>query len=176
MDYTHFGRSIPAPSNGYEVTLDEGRTSDPEKHIWNRWVRATTSGISGVSEGWLVPLLLVSMQEGNSSGARIKARVEELGFGIPRPGTVYRVLHAMEKEGLVVSNHSEAEVLLSRWNFKPTEAGMAYLEFWTSSLEQYRDDIERFLRVCERSGETPRSYGSLEVLHGGLDREQPDVH
>ena len=82
----------------------------------------------------------------------------------------------MEKEGLVVSNHGEAEVLLSRWNFEPTGAGKAYLEFWTNSLAQYRDDIERFLQVCERPDDTPSSYGFLEVLHGGLDRGRPDGH
>ncbi len=58
---------------------------------------------------------------------------------------MYRTLRIMEKEGLVVSDGEDDEVLLSRWRFEPTEAGEAYLEFCAHSLAQYKEDTERFL-------------------------------
>lgn len=127
-----------------------------------------------VSDGWLVPLLLASMLEGNVHGGRIKQRVEELGFGLPRPETVYRALHQMEQEGLLVSNRRGAEVLLSGWWFEPTEAGMAYLEFWTDSLANYREEIDRFLELRERLNPDrepggPHGFPTGEIAARNLD-------
>jgi len=118
-------------------------------------------------EGWLVPLLIMSMLEGNAYGGQIKRRVEELGYGPSRPGTMYRTLRIMEKEGLVVSDGEDAEVLLSRWRFEPTEAGEAYLEFWAHSLAQYKEDTERFLRIHESIAGSGQPHRAVEVLEGG---------
>lgn len=116
------------------------------------------------SEGWLVPLLLVSMLEGNFYGSQLKSRVEELGFDLPRQGTMYRALHTMEREGLVISNRDGSEDLLSRWRFEPTEAGEAYLEFWAHSLAQYREEIERFFSVYEGLDGFGPHHGAFETL------------
>ncbi|MBA3388976.1 MAG: PadR family transcriptional regulator [Actinomycetota bacterium] len=113
-------------------------------------------GLLTDSEGWLVPLLLVSMLEGNVYGGQFESRVEALGFSLPRPGMMYQTLRTMEQEGLIVSDRAEDEVLLSRWRFEPTEAGEAYLEFWVQSLSQYQRDTEQFLRAYESmSDRTP---------------------
>lgn len=131
--------------------------------------RGTGAGVEELglltnSEGWLVPLLLVSMLEGNVYGGEFESRVEALGFNLSRPGVMYRTLYTMEQEGLIVSDRRENEALLSRWRFEPTEAGEAYLEFWVHSLSQYREDTEQFLRAYESMNDR-----MLQTLEGGAN-------
>ena len=59
-------------------------------------------GLLTDSEGWLVPLLLVSMLEGNVYGGQFESRVEALGFSLPRPGMMYQTLRTMERDGMVI--------------------------------------------------------------------------
>lgn len=81
------------------------------------------------------------MLEGNAYGGQFESRVGALGFG--------------------------NEVLLSRWRFGPAGAGEAYLEFWTHSLAQYREEMERFFQVYESIAGSLQPYGTFGTLEGG---------
>jgi PadR family transcriptional regulator PadR len=48
---------------------------------------------------WLMAAALVTLQEESSYCYEIMERLEECGFGI-NPGTLYRTLRQMEREGL----------------------------------------------------------------------------
>ncbi|MCA1715841.1 MAG: helix-turn-helix transcriptional regulator [Actinobacteria bacterium] len=99
------------------------------------------------SASLLVPFLLLLMRERDSYGQDLMRRTADLGFGTTRPGTGYRTLRQMEKEGMVLSERDGFDCRLSRRKFSIIEAGEDYLEFWASSLAEYREDMDLFLEV-----------------------------
>ena len=100
-----------------------------------------------LSTPWLVSFLLLLTRERDSYGQNLTRRTADLGFGTTRPGTMYQTLRQMEKEGMVLSERDGFDCRLSRRKFSITEAGEDYLEFWASSLAEYREDMDLFLEV-----------------------------
>jgi PadR family transcriptional regulator, regulatory protein PadR len=108
-----------------------------------------------LSTPWLVPFLLLIVRERDSYGQDLAWRAADLGFGATRPGTVYRTMRQMENEGMVLSERDGFDCRLPRRKYSITESGEDYLEFWASSLAEYREDMDLF----------------LEVYDGGIERE-----
>ncbi len=107
------------------------------------------------STPWLVPFLLLLMRERDSYGQDLTQRAAGLGFGATRPEMAYQTLRQMENEGTVLSERDGFDSGLPRRKYSITEAGEDYLEFWASSLAEYREDMDLF----------------LEVYAGGIGRE-----
>lgn len=57
----------------------------------------------------------------------------------------------MEGEGLISSRREDSEYSLSRRSYGITESGEAYLEFLAESLKKYRQEMDRFFEVYERT-------------------------
>ena len=100
-------------------------------------------------KNWLVPVTLVLLRQWNSYGYELMERTVELGFETINPGTVYRTLRKMEKDGLC---ESEWETTSSsggpaRRMYSITDAGGAYLELWARSMEQYQHTMDDFFRA-----------------------------
>ncbi len=100
-------------------------------------------------KNWLVPVTLVLLRQWNSYGYELIERTVELGFETINPGTVYRTLRKMEKDGLC---ESEWETTSSsggpaRRMYSITDAGGAYLELWARSMEQYQQTMDDFFRA-----------------------------
>ena len=102
---------------------------------------------AGDAQEWLVPFLLLSMRGGDLRGHDLMGRLADLGFGVVRPGEVYRTFRRAEAEGLVFSEREHLGYLLSRRKYGLTEPGRAYVEFLAESLRSYREEIEVFLRA-----------------------------
>ena len=96
---------------------------------------------------WLVPVVLVTLREWNSYGYELMERLTAFGFEAMNPGTLYRTLRQMEKEGLCVSKWETSKGGPARRVYSITEAGEAYLDFWAESLEQYRHTMDTFFRL-----------------------------
>ena len=77
------------------------------------------------------------------------------GFDALRPAAVYRALRRMEREGMILSGSAapgeteEGPSVLwpSRQGYEITENGEAYLAFWADALEQYREEMNLFLKL-----------------------------
>jgi PadR family transcriptional regulator, regulatory protein PadR len=99
---------------------------------------------------WLIPLILLWLQEESFSyGYEIMERLEEeFGFEQINPGSVYRTLRQMEKEGLC---ESEWEISANggpaRRMYAISEAGETYLDAWADACKQYQQVIDSFSRV-----------------------------
>jgi PadR family transcriptional regulator PadR len=100
---------------------------------------------------WLVPVVLVTLRELNSYGYDLMERAAAFGFGAMNPGTVYRTLRQMEKEGLCKSRWETSRGGPARRVYSITEAGEAYLDFWAEALEQYRRNMDVFFRLYRGS-------------------------
>jgi poly-beta-hydroxybutyrate-responsive repressor len=63
------------------------------------------------------------------------------------PGTLYRTLRQMEKDGVVESSWETSRGGPARRMYSITDAGEAYLEFWAKALEQYQRNMDTFFRL-----------------------------
>ena len=101
---------------------------------------------------WLVPVTLVMLKQWNLYGYELMERAVELGFETINPGTVYRTLRKMEKDGLC---ESEWETASSggppRRMYSITDAGGAYLDLWVRSMKQYQQTMDDFLQAYKRA-------------------------
>jgi PadR family transcriptional regulator PadR len=106
-------------------------------------------------KNWLVPVTLVLLRQWSSYGYELMDRTVELGFETINPGTVYRTLRKMERDGLC---ESEWDTTTSsggpaRRVYSITDAGGAYLDLWVRSMEQYQQTMDDFLLAYKRGVE-----------------------
>ncbi len=120
-----------------------------------RWVGNGTN-IETRPRNWLVPVTLVMLKQWNIYGYELMERAVELGFETANPGTVYRTLRKMEKDGLC---ESEWETASSggppRRMYSITDAGGAYLDLWVRSMKQYQQTLDDFLQAYKRAVARP---------------------
>lgn len=115
-------------------------TEDQEQH--DRHAASTTS-----PKNWLVPYLLLILRDWSSYGLDLLDRLQAFGFAAMNPGSLYRLLRQMEKDGMVSSSWDTSKAGPARRMYTLTEAGEAYLKFWASSLEQYRQMTDAWMRL-----------------------------
>ena len=96
---------------------------------------------------WLVPVILLTLREWNSYGYELMERTAAFGFEAMNPGTLYRTLRQMEKEGVVESKWETSKGGPARRMYTITDAGEAYLDFWAEALEQYRRNMDVFFSL-----------------------------
>jgi poly-beta-hydroxybutyrate-responsive repressor len=106
-------------------------------------------GIEARPRNWLVPVILLALREWESYGYELMERAAAFGFEAMNPGTLYRTLRQMEKEGLCESRWETSDGGPARRMYTITDAGEAYLDFWTESLQQYRKAMDAFFRAYQ---------------------------
>lgn len=102
---------------------------------------------------WTIPFLLLFLRDGVSYGDELEERLHTLGVDGMRPEEMHQSLRNMEWEGLVRcdrENDGDGISGISELRCEVTEAGRAYLEFWTNSLTQYREEMDLFLDTYAR--------------------------
>ncbi len=104
-------------------------------------------GVEVRPRNWLVPVILLSLREWNSYGYELIERTAAFGFEAMNPGTLYRTLRQMEKDGVVKSKWETSKGGPARRIYTITDAGEAYLDFWAEALEQYRRNMETFFSM-----------------------------
>ena len=97
---------------------------------------------------WLVPVILLTLRESASYGYELMERTAKFGFEAMNPGTYYRTLRNMEKDGLCKSEwDTSSGAGPARRVYTITDAGEAYLQFWIDALEQYRRNMDAFFSL-----------------------------
>ncbi len=96
---------------------------------------------------WLVPVILLSLRDWNSYGYELMERAAVFGFEAMNPGTLYRTLRQMEKNGLCESKWETSRGGPARRMYSITDAGEAYLDFWAEALQQYQRNMEAFFSM-----------------------------
>lgn len=104
-------------------------------------------GAEARPRNWLVPVILLSLKDWNSYGYELMERASAFGFEAMNPGTLYRTLRQMEKDGIVESTWETSRGGPARRMYTITDAGKAYLDFWARSLEQYQQTMDNFFRL-----------------------------
>jgi PadR family transcriptional regulator PadR len=122
------------------------------------------SGIEVWPRNWLVPVTLLTLRDCTSYGYKLMEQTAKFGFGAMNPGTFYRTLRHMEKDGLCQSEwDTSSGAGPARRVYSITDAGEAYLGFWVEALEQYRRNMDAFFSLYTGSkppaGEDPQKDG-----------------
>ena len=99
------------------------------------------------SKNWVVPVVLLMLGEWNSYGYELMEKMATFGLNAVNPGTFYRTLRQMEKDGMVSSTWDTSEGGPAKRVYSITEAGEAYLKFWAQSLDQYQKMMNTFFRL-----------------------------
>ncbi len=99
------------------------------------------------SKNWMVPVLLLMLRGLNSYGYELMEKMAKYGLSTMNAGTFYRTLRQMEKDGMVSSTWDTSEGGPARRMYSITEAGENYLKFWSTSLEQYQNMMNRFFQL-----------------------------
>jgi len=107
------------------------------------------------SKNWLVPILLLMLRQWSSYGYELLEKMSTFGLVAMNPGTFYRTLRQMEKDGMVSSSWDTSEGGPARRMYSITDAGEAYLNYWAESLDQYQRMMDTFFRLYTGQS-TPR--------------------
>jgi PadR family transcriptional regulator, regulatory protein PadR len=98
-------------------------------------------------KNWLVPVVLLLLREWSAYGYALMERLTALGFAMMNPGSFYRILRQMEKDGMVSSSWDTSGGGPARRMYSITDAGEAYLKIWADSLGQYQTMMETFFHL-----------------------------
>ncbi len=99
---------------------------------------------AGRPRNWLQPFLLLCLQQWQSYGYDLMRRLALFGFEATDPGSVYRTLRQLEKDGLVQSDWDTSTHGPARRMYSLTDAGAAYLETWAGALRDSQSMLDRF--------------------------------
>ena len=126
----------------------------------NRDNESQNAATDAWSKNWLTPVILLMLREWNSYGYELMEKMAKFGLSAMNPGTVYRTLRQMEKDGIVSSQWDTSADGPARRIYSITEAGENYLKFWADSLEQYQQMMNTFFRLyTNHSSKTDKKDG-----------------
>ncbi len=94
--------------------------------------------------------MLMALRQWNSYGYELMVKTAAVGEDAINPGTVYRTLRQMEKNGDVESTWDTTKTGAARRTYSITDAGEAYLDLWMDSLRQSQLNMDAFLRRYHR--------------------------
>ncbi len=101
-------------------------------------------GTDAWAKNWHIPVILSMLRGWNSYGYELMEKMSTFGLNAMNPGTFYRTLRQMEKDGIVSSSWDTSEAGPARRVYSITDAGEAYLKLWTESLNQYQKMMNTF--------------------------------
>jgi len=104
------------------------------------------------SKNWLVPILLLMLRQWSSYGYELMEKMTKFGLVAMNPGTLYRTLRQMEKDGMVSSRWDTSTGGPARRIYSITDAGEAYLRYWADSLDHYQRMMNTFFQIYTSTG------------------------
>jgi poly-beta-hydroxybutyrate-responsive repressor len=84
------------------------------------------------------------LREEGSHGYVLMERIAEFGFEQINPGTLYRTLRKMEKDGLCETAWETSNGGAACRVYTITEAGEGYLESWAEGCKKYQLVLDSF--------------------------------
>lgn len=97
--------------------------------------------------------LLLLLRKESLHGYGLMEQLDALGFDPEELNisTLYRTLHKMEKQGMVISKWQEGEGGPQKRVYEITNQGLEELEDWHQIFQERKKRIQRFMEVYERT-------------------------
>ena len=115
-----------------------------------RMVRPGHWGVHARVERFSEPALLLLLRERPAHGYELLEQLPALtGEARVDMGNLYRVLRALEEDGLVTSRWEAGEPGPAKRTYELTTAGRRLLDEWANALRRSRDRIDTFLDRLE---------------------------
>ena len=120
-----------------------------------REVRPGVWEVQARVERFVEPALLLLLAERPRHGYDLVESLPDVTGDARRVdmGNLYRLLRALEREGLVASSWDEGATGPAKRVYTLTEAGRAVLDRWAESLPEVRSVVDAFVERYERGGE-----------------------
>ena len=96
---------------------------------------------------WLEPVVLASLRQRESYGYELMQRLARFGAEATNPGTLYRTLRRMERDGWCTSEWETSKGGPARRRYSITAAGEAYLDLWLEALEKYQQSVNNLFKL-----------------------------
>lgn len=106
--------------------------------------RADAPEVNGQPRNWLQPFLLLSLDQWQSHGYELIRRLTLFGFETIDPGSVYRTLRQLERDGLLESDWDTTSGGPARRRYTLTETGKVCLNGWADALRGYQNMLNEF--------------------------------
>jgi poly-beta-hydroxybutyrate-responsive repressor len=101
----------------------------------------------GTPKNYLMAWLLVMLKDLNLHGYEIMKALKENFAVVSDPGTVYRALRQLERDGYITSWWDPKEQGPARRIYTLTDPGKDALAIWSAALEQYRTNLDAFFSL-----------------------------
>jgi PadR family transcriptional regulator PadR len=97
-----------------------------------------------LAKNYLTAWLLVMLKDLDLHGYEIMKELKRNFAVVSDPGTVYRVLRQLERDGYITSHWDSKEQGPARRIYSLTETGNEALKVWSVALDQYRTSLDSF--------------------------------
>ena len=115
-----------------------------------RMVRPGQWGVRARVERFSEPALLLLLRERPTHGYELLEALPALtGESRVDMGNLYRVLRALEEDGLVTSRWESGEPGPAKRTYELTPGGARLLDEWAAALQRSRDRVDTFLERYE---------------------------
>jgi PadR family transcriptional regulator PadR len=108
----------------------------------------------GTPKNYLKAWLLVMLKNLSLHGYEIMKELKKENFVVFDPGTGYRALRELERDGYISSCWNPKEQGPARRTYTLTGSGEDALKLWNTALEQYRVNLDAFF--CLYTGTWPK--------------------
>lgn len=102
----------------------------------------------------LRPAILAVLADGPMHGYRVAERIRRMPYSAdqkPDISGIYRLLNAMQKEGLLTSSWDTPQAGSARKLYQTTPSGGECLHWWVNTLDSYRKRITVLLQTARRA-------------------------
>jgi PadR family transcriptional regulator PadR len=135
---------------------DEIKNQKGESRLGGNWA------IDVRPKNWLTPVALLTLREKSSYGYELMDRIAQFGFESINPGTLYRALRHMEKEGLCESEWETSNGGPACRVYSVTDSGESYLFSWAEGCKEYQRVLDSFyLAYTDRQPSSSSSSSSF---------------
>ena len=137
------------------------RRDHARRRVRSRWVSGGRWRVHARVERFAEPALLLLLAEQPAHGYELLERLPALtGGDTVEMGNLYRLLRALEEEGVVSSTWDASAAGPAKRRYELTDSGRRLLDQWADALRKTSGRIEAFIDRYERREEVkdaPRS-------------------
>src|SRR5579871_5410498 len=90
----------------------------------------------------LTAYLLLLLRNWNMHGYQLMKQLMQFGYQPTDPGSIYRQLRQLERQGFIRSSWETGESGPARRTYTLTDAGNAFLNAWAAAIENYQKTLK----------------------------------